>query len=115
MAWSAELKAKMLKYAKRKRGVLLKDVDPNALPVFAVDHFDDCGLSEAGERTWSMSGKPKYRQWAYLSRATAEQVAALTEHLPNRRVMIGSRIGPRPVTVFNYARLKHAPLAHEPD
>lgn len=80
---------------KRKANPLLKDLDPLALAAFARDEFDE------------KVGDPG-RTWAYLSRASVAQIAALREFLPHHEVRVGSRVGPRLVYVFELSRLSYA-------
>lgn len=109
-AMTKELKAKLAEYSKQKRKErpLLKDIEPWLLPLYACDHYnehrDDPGFNHS--ETFARDGE--VYDWAYLSRASAEQVAALAEHLPHKRVIVGSRIGNRIVTVFSEARLRYA-------
>lgn len=102
-----ELKAKLAEYSKQKRTAhpLLKDVTPMLLAIFARDHFDEYWNMGCGE-TIKEDGLPS--SVAYLSRASKEQVAALVEYLPHKRIIVGSRVGNRIVTVFSEARLRHA-------
>lgn len=97
MTMSAEVKDRLREYgrAKRKRTVLLKDVDPMALMIFARDEYDDKIGEDRGP-------------WAYLSRASVAQIDALRSLLEHHEVTVGSRVGPRRVYVFRSRRLRFA-------
>lgn len=84
-----------IKRERREKIVLLKDVTPEALVIYAVDHFNE--HADPSTQSDPMTG--------YLKYASKEQVDALKRYLPHREVVVGAGFGNRTVTVFQYARL----------
>lgn len=94
-----QLKAKLreLSAAKRKATVLLKDIEPHVLAIFAVDHFDEFNGVDDG-------------RWGYLRWASEAQVSALRQYLPFKRIPAysdGTGMT-KWVIAFSVSRLTHA-------